>query len=139
VTGAEAARRGTILLVEDEPAVARLTELVLVSAGYAVVQANNHMFARNLLAETGFDLVIADTEMGARASGLDGLAELAQTAGSPVLLFSAHRFTQEQIKAAGLAGAIPKPFDIDELLAIVEHTLTPTDPGGNGDTATPSS
>ncbi len=127
---------GAILLVEDEPAVARLTELVLVSAGYAVVQATAHVLARELIAQTRFDLVIADTEMGAHTSGLNGLAQLAAVAGCPVLLFSAHRFTQEQVGAAGLAGVIPKPFDIDELLAIVERTLS--GPGGEAVADNPS-
>jgi DNA-binding response OmpR family regulator len=123
--------RGRILLIEDEPAIARLTELVLVSAGFAVVQTKRHESARELLHETAFDLVIADTEFGARATDLHGLSELAGAAGCPVLLFTAHRFSQAQVSAAGLAGIISKPFDIDQLLAVVERTVAA--PGSTSD------
>jgi CheY-like chemotaxis protein len=119
---------GVILLVEDEPAVARLTELVLSGAGYSVVPAEGHAAARELIAQNSFDLIIADTEMGARTPDLRGLSDFARAAGCPVLLFSAHRFPQEQVSEAGLAGVIPKPFDIDDLLAAVERVLPQGEP-----------
>jgi two-component system response regulator MprA len=112
-----------ILLIEDEPAVARMTELVLVNAGHAVVLATEYAAAQQLLDGDGFALVIADTELGPRTTGLSALVPLVKAAHCPVVLCSAHRFTHQEVAAAGLAGAIQKPFDIDDLLQIVEAAI----------------
>ncbi len=112
-----------ILLIEDEPAVARLTEIVLNGAGYPVQVVADHALASDLLAESAYRLVIADTDLGPHTPGLAGLAPLVAAAHCPVLLFSAHRFPAAEIAAAGFAGVISKPYDIDDLLRIVEQTI----------------
>ena len=124
-----------LLLIEDEPTVARLTELVLTDAGYSVELLSDHGAAPALLSETHFDLVICDTDLGARTVGLTGLVPLVEAAcPGPVLLFSAHRFPAAEVAAAGLSGVIHKPYDIDGLLKQVEEALvkaTVADRAGN--------
>jgi DNA-binding response OmpR family regulator len=124
-----------LLVIEDEPAVARLTELVLTDAGYSVDLLADHGAASNLLNERRFDLILCDTDLGARTAGLSGLVPLVNAARpSPVLLFSAHRFSAGEIAAAGLAGVIRKPYDIDDLLRVVESNLaTSGTADANGD------
>jgi DNA-binding response OmpR family regulator len=120
-----------LLLIEDEPSVARLTELLLTEAGYSVDLLADHAAASNLLSERQFDLVLCDTDSGARTSGLSGLVPLVHAASpSPVLLFSAHRFSAEEIASAGLAGVIRKPYDIDDLLRVVEQSIVGSGAGG---------
>ena len=113
-----------ILLIEDEAAIARVTSILLQNEGYDVEAVSDLGAALPLLAEKSFELVIADTQHGARTTDLSGLAPLVAGAGArPVLLFSAHRFSATQIDAAGLAGAIRKPYDVDDLLQTIERTL----------------
>jgi DNA-binding response OmpR family regulator len=112
-----------ILLIEDEPAVARLTELVLVNAGYDVDVVNKHSSAPAMLEQTPYDLVISDT-LGPRAAGLEGLTPILEAARCPVLLFSAHRYPASDVAALGFAGMIRKPYDIDELLGTIERLIS---------------
>jgi DNA-binding response OmpR family regulator len=136
VVGSAAAH---LLLIEDEPAVARLTELLLKDAGYSVDLLADHGEASNLLNERQFDLVLCDTDLGARTAGLSGLVPLVHAASpSPVVLFSAHRFSAGEIAAAGLAGVIRKPYDIDDLLRVVEKNIAGSGPAGSDENqATP--
>jgi len=68
------AARGTqeplsVLVVDDEPAVAEMLEEVLALAGHRVTKAANGHLALEHLASTGFDLVLSDLRM----PGLDGM------------------------------------------------------------------
>ncbi|HTE87164.1 MAG TPA: response regulator [Dehalococcoidia bacterium] len=120
-----------ILLIEDEPAVARLTELILNGAGYTVQVAENHATAIRLLADHAYGLILADTDRGPQTTGLAGLASLLNLAPCPVVLFTAHRFSDSEISAAGFAGVVRKPYDIDDLLRVVKEALTHGAPNGN--------
>ncbi len=127
-----------ILLIEDEATVARLTELVLTGAGYTVEAVTDHGMAAGLLENSVFGLVIADTDLGPHTAGLAGLAPLITSARCPVLLFSAHRFSEAEIVAAGFAGVIQKPYDIDDLLRVVGSALANNgSPAPNDTEATP--
>ena len=112
-----------ILLVEDEASIARLTELVLRDAGYDVEAVSNQAKAMEQITDPSLGLVIADTDKGG-ASRLSGLAPLLAAAGTrPVILFTAHHFSDSAIKDAGFAGYIQKPYDIDDLVATVNRVL----------------
>lgn len=114
-----------ILLVEDEPSISRLVETVLGSDGYIVDMVADYQQAIEHLADPSISAVIADTERGAQTTDLANFALLVSAAGErPVLLFSAHRFRESAIAAAGLAGWIRKPFDIDDLLDKVRVALS---------------
>jgi DNA-binding response OmpR family regulator len=121
-----------LLLIEDEPAVARVTELVLVNAGYAVDVINKHAEAPRAIEEHNYDLVISDT-LGPRATGLEGLLPILHAAKCPVLLFSAHRFPSPEVLTLGFAGMVRKPFDIDELLETIAQTLSAPRAPSHGD------
>jgi CheY-like chemotaxis protein len=70
-TIANAARGETVLLVEDEPAVRRLTRRLLERGGYRVVEADNGLVALEVVESTpGIDLVLTDITM----PKLDGIA-----------------------------------------------------------------
>jgi DNA-binding response OmpR family regulator len=114
----------SVLLIEDEASVARITELVLRSDGYAVDIGRDLASGEHLMASKHYDLVLADTEHGAAVRALTGLAEFARLAApTPVVVFSAHRFSQQEVAAAGLAGAISKPYDVDDLIQGVMSVL----------------
>jgi CheY-like chemotaxis protein len=68
---ANAARGETVLLVEDEPAVRRLTRRLLERGGYRVLEADNGLVALEVMESTpGIDLVLSDITM----PKLDGIA-----------------------------------------------------------------
>ena len=121
------ARGQRILLVDDEPAVARSMQLVLERIGYAV-----EMFLQpeagleRLKAAPGsFDLAIVDFQM----LGMNGL-ELAQKiiadrADLPVLVASgfAPNMSEEKLREQGIRGLLRKPAGLAEVTGLVAQAL----------------
>ena len=119
-----AAAWGTVLVVEDDPAVRDLLVSLLRDEGYRVEQAHHGADALHLLEQQGTSpgplcLVLLDLMM----PQLDGLALLQRLANQnsyvPVVAMSA---STEHLRAAAAAGAhatLSKPFDIERLLGVV--------------------
>ena len=112
----------SILVVDDDPAIRKLTRFVLEAEGYAVRAAGD---GREALAEVERerpDLVLTDLRMP-ELDGVGLLAELrARTPGLPVVLFSA---LYDRFDDPGVA-FLPKPFDIPLLLDTVHDALGAT-------------
>ena len=115
----------TLLVVEDEPAIAALLALVLGEEGYRVAVAGDGRAALRRLAQGGYDLVLSDIMM----PRLDGLG-LARAMGAdpalraiPLVLMSAVRPPTNGV--ARYAAFLPKPFDLDELLDTVRRLVGP--------------
>jgi len=114
-------RRPVVLLVEDEDAIRRFAERVLVGAGYEVHAAGNGADALALLGRLDRppSLVISDVVM----PGMQGdelVARVREDApGTPVLFISG--FAADVLSSQGMAlqGAafLQKPFAVEELLA----------------------
>src|SRR4051812_2967051 len=118
----------TILVVEDEPDICQVTAEVLRDAGYRVVVVARHEEALAHLRTSRFGLILADPA-GILADPWAGLEALREAAGtSPVIIYSAHApATFAGCCERGFAGFLAKPFDLDELLAIVQlHLPTPS-------------
>lgn len=94
-----------ILIAEDEKALARVLELKLTKAGFAVVIAEDGEEASKLLASESFDLVLLDLVMPKK----DGFAVLSELAGKkatlPVVVLSNLGQTEDEKKAKEL-GAV---------------------------------
>ena len=110
----------TILVVDDEPHIADLLAEALGDEGYRVRRAYDGLAALAAADEADPDVVVTDVMM----PGLDGvdLARRLRERGVPVVLMSAARTTVD------LPGVrfVPKPFDLDEMLAAVSRALRPT-------------
>jgi DNA-binding response OmpR family regulator len=118
----------TVLVVDDEPVVRRLTYRILNASGYRVFEASDGAEALAVLehAPGRIDLVIVDAVM----PNLDGAtlsARIFETWPTQrVLLMSAHgedvfgRLGLERMRAPFLA----KPFTDEELLGKVERALS---------------
>ncbi|MCB2185486.1 MAG: PAS domain S-box protein [Deltaproteobacteria bacterium] len=121
------ASRARLLVAEDEPPVRELLRRVLQQAGYQLCLAASGEEALNFYQRPGpgFDLVLLDLGM----PGLGGrrcLEELlAGDPGVKVLVVSGYASpaTERQVRAAGAAGFLAKPFRSQELLAAVEALL----------------
>ncbi len=111
----------TVLVVDDDPSVRTLLEMVLQVEGFEVQCAPNGERALEMVAERRPDVVIVDVMM----PGLDGRALTRQlrddpiTRDLPIVICSALADDPEQWQAwaSGANSFIPKPFDVDALVA----------------------
>jgi two-component system, OmpR family, phosphate regulon response regulator PhoB len=122
----------TLLIVEDEPAVAALITATLRMAGYEVVIAQNAQQAQSALAAQTFDAAIVDWMLPG-TTGIDLIVALRQQAKHrqlPLLMLTANAL--EHQKVAGLeAGAddyLTKPFSPRELTARIKALLRRAQP-----------
>ena len=117
----------TVLVVEDEPAILEIVELLLRQTGYEVLAAGSPGAALRLAAERGnaIDLLLTDLvmpEMDGRElarrleAGRPGLKRLFMS-GHAADIVADHGLTD------GEANFIAKPFTMDQLLAKVRETL----------------
>ena len=109
-----------ILVVDDEPTISHLISDFLSGEGYEVETAGDGQAALEIIAQDPPDLVISDVMMP-RCDGLSVLQALRRAGVMiPMVLMSAAPLRQ------GSAGVplIPKPFDLDVLLAQVQRLLT---------------
>jgi diguanylate cyclase (GGDEF)-like protein len=117
----------SVLVVDDDPDVARFVEVNLRSAGYNVSVASNGEEALEKAAEIRPDLVLLDVMM----PKLDGF-EVAQrlrrdsrTSSSSIIMLTAKALSSDKVLglSSGADDYIIKPFDPVELLARVKGTL----------------
>ncbi len=115
----------SILLVDDEPNIIEILEIVLRDAGMDVCKSTSAREALDRLRRTEFDVVISDIRMP-DMSGVDLLKEARQIAPDTVfILITAYASTDTAIDALqhGAYDYLTKPFKMEELLNIVRHSL----------------
>lgn len=109
-----------ILIAEDDVRLADLLEELLSEAGWQVDVVHNGRVAYDqLLTDTSFDVVLLDWML----PGMDGVTVARRLRGigmaTPILLLTARGDVRDRIDGldAGADDYLPKPFDLDELLA----------------------
>ena len=117
----------TILVVDDDPDIARFVEVNLRSAGYDVAVAADGEEALELAAELRPDLVLLDVMMP-RIDGFEVAQRLRknpQTANCSIIMLTAKALSADKVTGlqSGADDYIIKPFDPIELLARVKGTL----------------
>ena len=132
---------GTILLVDDEPGLREAVQAYLEDSGFTVYVASNATQGWEMMPQVSPDLVISDVMM----PQVDGYQFLQQMRDDPrykampVVFLTARGMTSDRILGyqAGCDAYLPKPFDPDELVAIVQGLLKRRDAAqasGDGDT-----
>ena len=113
-----------ILVIDDEPAVRRVAELALETAGYKVVQAESGVRGLAMLDEFEFDLVILDILMPG-LGGFEVLKEIRRRSDVPVIMLTARCEATAVRDSLGLGADdyIRKPFSTVELLARVKAKM----------------
>jgi two-component system catabolic regulation response regulator CreB len=116
-----------LLLLEDDPAIARTVAYALEREGLAVAHSVLVQDAREQLARAPFDLLVLDVGLP-DGSGLDLLRELRgtpATAALPVLVLSAHGEEIDRVLGLELGADdyLAKPFSPRELSARVKALL----------------
>jgi CheY-like chemotaxis protein len=111
-------RRPEVLVVDDDVGIAGALGALFEGEGYAVRVAHNGLAALAAAKERPPDVVVADVMM----PGMDGLALATRlrARGIPTVLMSAVRPNggTEDVRF------VPKPFDLDDLLVVVEDALS---------------
>src|SRR5678815_13773 len=124
IIGGKSVMKGmAILLVDDEPLIRLSMVDALEAVGYDVRAAASGTEGLEVLRQKAFDLIITDL----RLPGVDGLTVLKATKDkSPeteVVMITAHGSVESAVGAMKLGAFdyITKPFQMDELLLIVER------------------
>ncbi|MEO8031563.1 MAG: response regulator transcription factor [Gemmatimonadota bacterium] len=110
-----------VLVVEDEPKVARFLKQALEEEGHAVDAAGDGVEAGNLAHINDYDLILLDVQLP-RMNGLQLASELRRGGvQSPILMLTSRDSTQDVVRGlnAGADDYLTKPFSLDELLARV--------------------
>ncbi len=116
-----------ILIVEDDPAIARLIEIHLQRAGYTTTITDDGLDAQDLLSKHTYDLLLLDRMIPGKR-GLDLLRWLRakdELRVLPVLMVTALAMTEERVRGLneGADDYLGKPFEPDEMVARVSALL----------------
>ena len=118
-----------ILLVDDEPSMTDLTQLILTELGYEVSTAENGKEGLKVLESVQPDLVLTDVVMP-DMEGIEFIRTLAKRKKSlPVIVMSGHAIGLRFLNSARAFGAkatLQKPFtprQLSEAIAAVESEL----------------
>lgn len=117
----------TVMTVDDSASIRQMVSLVLRGAGYEVVEAVDGKDALSKLGNREMHLFLSDINM----PNMDGLEftrrlrALPEYKFVPIVLLTteSHPEKKQEGKAAGATAWIVKPFDPDQLLAVVKKVV----------------
>ena len=115
----------TILLIDDDDSLRRVTEYNLTEKGFNVYAADSGSRGLELFADTGPDLVVSDVKLG-DMNGLDLMEKIkAASPDVPVIIMTAFGSIEMAVQAMhkGAFNFITKPFDRDTLTLSCEKAL----------------
>lgn len=113
-----------ILLIEDEPKIARFLELELQYEGYIVDKAHDGRTGLQKALEDDMDLIILDI-MLPELNGMEVCRRIRQSSDIPIIMLTAKDDTMDKVAGLDLGADdyITKPFAIEELLARIRVAL----------------
>lgn len=113
-----------ILIVEDDNGISDFINLELTHEGFETAIAADGRKALELFESFNPDLILLDV-MLPELSGLEVLRRIRKTSDVPVIMVTARGETYDKVNGldAGADDYIPKPFEIEELLARMRSVL----------------
>lgn len=117
----------TVLIVDDSPSVRKMVQMTLAAAGYDTIEAEDGQDALEKVLSTHVDAVLTDQNMP-RLDGLGFIRKFRETPsalGVPVVFLSTESDAaiKAQAKEAGATGWMVKPFDQNQILAVVKKMV----------------
>jgi two-component system, OmpR family, KDP operon response regulator KdpE len=115
-----------VLVIDDEPAIARALRPALQGHGFEVATAFTAAEGRSLLKVFKPDLVLLDLSLP-DADGVDLAAELRGETSAPIIVLSVRDAERDKISALdnGANDYVTKPFSMGELVARIRVALRP--------------
>jgi DNA-binding response OmpR family regulator len=119
----------TVLVVEDEAAIADVLEMYLDQAGFQVRQAATAMEAARQIDDPGIDLVLLDLALP-DVDGVELFREIQSRRSIPVIMVTARDAEADRVLGLemGADDYVTKPFSPRELIARVRAVLRRGDP-----------
>ncbi len=117
----------TILSVDDSASIRQMVKLTLSNAGYQVMEAGNGAEGLDAAKASAVNMVVTDLNMPVM-DGLTFIRELRKLPtykGVPILFLTTESDDgmKQQAKEAGATGWITKPFQQEQLVAVVKKVL----------------
>ncbi len=117
----------TVLTVDDSASMRQMVKISLTAAGYAVVEAVDGVQGLAKAQEAPVNMVITDLNMP-NMNGLGLIRELRKLPaykGVPIVFLTTESDEEmkKEAKAAGATGWITKPFQQEQLVAVVKKVL----------------
>lgn len=119
-----ATEKAKILVVDDEPQIARVLKTTLAARGYSIRTASDGDDALQAMKSWTPDLVITDLRMP-NMDGVELCRNLRSKSGIPIIVLSVRNEDTTKVEAldAGADDYVTKPFSVNELLARVRAAL----------------
>ncbi len=118
-----------VLIVDDDPALAHMIEVLLKDRWFDCVVRRSGAQAIDAFTHDDFDLIITDLNMAA-GDGVTLVETIRRTSQTPVIIVTGfERQYTERMRSLGNIAVIRKPFDFDELLDTIEAALQAGDTG----------
>ncbi len=117
----------TILTVDDSASIRQMVKLTLSTAGYQVVEATNSAEGLTKAKAAPVNMILTDLNMPV----MDGFAFIREVRkapecrGVPIIFLTTESDdgAKQQAKAAGATGWIVKPFQQEQLVAVVKKVI----------------
>jgi two-component system chemotaxis response regulator CheY len=114
----------TVITVDDSMSIRETVKMILASAGYTVLTAEDGVKGLQVAQQQKADLILTDLNM----PNMDGIALIGQLRAlpqyrfTPILMLTTESQEEKKVagKKAGATGWIVKPFDPARLLAVVQ-------------------
>jgi CheY-like chemotaxis protein len=119
--------RANILVVDDEPLIGEVFADYLTEQGFTVTVSPNAFQALELTAGTVYDLIFLDIRMPGM-DGVDALEKMkALQPSARFILMTGYwdqtQHLQERALKIGIFACVEKPFDIPDLMPLIEKAL----------------
>jgi two-component system response regulator AtoC len=114
-----------ILIVDDEPKMQRILEIMLQQMGHAALLAGNGREALDIVQAQSVDLIVSDLQMPVM-NGLEMLKTLrARDIATPCIIITAHGAVETAVEAMkhGASDYIIRPFDVNALELAINRAL----------------
>ena len=124
-------RKGSIMIVEDDPIIAALIESRLLKIGYSIfAKAKNESEIQRAINTRFPDVILMDIILEGSEDGIVIAKKIIEKKPVPIVFLTAHTDdeTLNRVREAGHQGFIIKPFNDDDLRVSIELAIDSTRP-----------